>query len=220
MSADNLNDLAAFVAVATERNFTRAAAKLGLSQSALSQTIRSLEDRLGLRLLTRTTRSVAPTEAGDRLLRTIGPRLDEIHAELAALSDLRDRPSGTIRLAADEHAATMILWPALEGFLPRYPDITVELVIHNGLTDIVADRCDAGVRSGEIVDRDMIAVPIGPDMRMAVVGAPGYFAGHAIPTTPEALTRHRWADSSGRRNGMAEGGCDGGSTAFRSGSAG
>lgn len=191
MPADNLNDLAAFVAVAKERNFTRAAAKLGLSQSALSQTIRGLEDRLGLRLLTRTTRSVAPTEAGDRLLRTIGPRLDEIHAELAALSDLRNRPSGTVRLATDEHAATMVLWPALENFLPRYPDITVELVINNGLTDIVADRCDAGVRSGDIVDRDMIAVPIGPDMRMAVVGAPDYFADHAAPTTPEELTGHR-----------------------------
>ena len=173
-----------------ERSFTRAAAKLGMSQSALSHTIRALEERLGLRLLTRTTRSVAPTEAGERLLRTSGPRFDEIDAELAALSELRDKPAGTIRITAGEHAAETILWPALAKLLPRYPDIKVELIIDYGLTDIVAERYDAGVRLGEQVAKDMIAVRIGPDLRMAVVGSPAYFAARPKPKTPQDLTEH------------------------------
>jgi DNA-binding transcriptional LysR family regulator len=156
----------------------------------LSQTIRGLEARLGLRLLTRTTRSVAPTEAGERLLRTVGPRLDEIDAELAALGELRKKPVGTIRITADEHAADAVLWPALERLLPDYPDIRVEIAIDYGLTDIVAERYDAGVRLGGIVAKDMIAVPIGPEMRMAVVGAPFYFATRPRPRTPQDLTTH------------------------------
>jgi DNA-binding transcriptional LysR family regulator len=190
MPRTDLNDLLAFLAVAREQSFTRAAAQLGVSQSALSQTIRGLEARLGLRLLTRTTRSVAPTEAGERLLQTVGPRLDEIDAELAALSELREKPAGTIRITADEHAADAVLWPALERLLPDYPDIKVEIVIDYGLTDIVAERYDAGVRPGGIVAKDMIAVPIGPDMRMAVVGAPSYFAKRSRPRTPQDLTAH------------------------------
>jgi DNA-binding transcriptional LysR family regulator len=190
MARSNLNDVIAFLAVANEKNFTRAAAKLGVSQSALSHAIRGLEERLGLRLLTRTTRSVAATEAGERLVRTVGPRLEEVDAELAALSELRDKPSGTIRITAGEHAAEAILWPALAKFLPRYPAIKVELVIDYGLTDIVAERYDAGVRLGEQVARDMIAVRIGPDFRMAVVGAPSYFATRPKPKNPQDLTAH------------------------------
>jgi DNA-binding transcriptional LysR family regulator len=190
MPRQNVNDLLAFLAVAQERSFTRAAAKLGVSQSALSHTVRGLEERLGLRLLTRTTRSVAPTEAGERLLRGVGPRFDEIDAALAALSELREKPAGTIRITAGEHAADSILWPALVKLLPEYPDIKVELIIDYGLTDIVADRYDAGVRLGEQVARDMIAVRIGPDMRMAVVGAPSYFARRPRPKTPQDLTAH------------------------------
>ncbi len=190
MSGTDINDLTAFLAVARERSFTRAAARLSVSQSALSQTIRGLEARLGLRLLTRTTRSVAPTEAGERLLNTVGPHLDGIQAELAALSELRDKPAGTIRLTADEHAAQAILWPALAKFLPGYPEIKVEIVVDYGLTDIVAERYDAGVRLGGIVAKDMIAVPIGPDMRMAVVGSPSYFARQPQPRLPQDLTRH------------------------------
>jgi DNA-binding transcriptional LysR family regulator len=190
MPRTDLNDIVAFLAVARERSFTRAAAKLGVSQSALSQTLRVLEARLGLRLLTRTTRSVAPTEAGDRLLRAVGPRLEEIDAELAALSELRDRPSGTIRITAHDHAIRAILWPALEKLLPEYPDIKVEIVIDYGLTDIVAERYDAGIRSGEMVARDMIAVRIGPDLRSAVVGAASYFAKRPKPKTPQDLTTH------------------------------
>jgi DNA-binding transcriptional LysR family regulator len=190
MPAENLNDLMAFVTVAKERSFTRAAARLGLSQSALSHTLRGLEERLGLRLLTRTTRSVAPTEAGDRLLRVAGPRLDEIATEMAALSDLRDKPSGTIRITAHDHALRSVLWPALQKLLPDYPDIKVEIVIDYGLTDIVAERYDAGVRTGELVAKDMVAVRIGPDMRSAVVGTPSYFASRARPKTPQDLTAH------------------------------
>src|SRR5688572_24791060 len=175
MARENVNDLIAFLAVARERSFTRAAAQLGLSQSALSHTIRGLEERLGVRLLTRTTRSVAPTEAGERLLRTLGPAFDEIDSTLAALSEFRERPSGTIRITAGEHAADAILWPALERLLPDYPDIKVEIDVDNNLTDIVAGRYDAGVRLGEQVAKDMVAVRIGPDMRMAVVGSPTYF---------------------------------------------
>ena len=190
MMAQSLDDLAAFLSVARERNFTRAAAKLGVSQSALSQTIRGLEARLGLRLLMRTTRSVAPTEAGERLLETVGPRLDEIDAELSALSALREKPAGTIRINADERSAKSVLWPALEKFLPGYPDIKVEIVVDNALTDIVAGRYDAGVRLGELVAKDMIAVRIGPDLRMAVVGAPSYFARWPRPRTPQDLASH------------------------------
>jgi DNA-binding transcriptional LysR family regulator len=190
MPRADLNDIVAFLAVARERSFTRAAAQLGVSQSALSQTVRGLEARLGLRLLTRTTRSVAPTEAGERLLRAAGPRLEEIDAELAALSELRDKPSGNIRITAHDHAVRAVLWPALKKLLPDYPDIKVEIVIDYGLTDIVAERYDAGIRSGEMVAKDMIAVRIGPDMRMAVVGAPSYLAKRPKPKTPQDLTSH------------------------------
>ncbi|EJC73520.1 LysR family transcriptional regulator [Rhizobium hidalgonense] len=185
-----INDLIAFLAVARAQSFTKAAGRLGVSQSALSHTIRGLEERLGLRLLTRTTRSVSPTEAGQRLLLTIGPRLDEIETELAALSAFREKPAGTIRINAGEHAADAILWPALEKLLPDYPDIQVEIIVDYGLTDIVAERYDAGVRLGEQVAKDMIAVRIGPDMRMAVVGAPAYFEGRPKPQTPQDLTEH------------------------------
>jgi DNA-binding transcriptional LysR family regulator len=190
MARQRTDDLVAFLAVARERSFTRAAAQLGVSQSALSHTIRGLEERLGLPLLTRTTRSVAPTEAGERLVRTVGPRLEEIDTELAALTGLREKPAGTIRITTGEHSAEAILWPALAKLLPRYPDIKVELIVDYGLTDIVAERYDAGVRLGEQVAKDMIAVRIGPDFRMAVVGAPSYFAGRPRPKTPQDLTAH------------------------------
>ncbi|HWX51404.1 MAG TPA: LysR family transcriptional regulator [Roseomonas sp.] len=184
------NDLDAFLAVARERSFTRAAAKLGVSQSALSQTVRALEARLGLRLLTRTTRSVAPTEAGERLLRTLGPAFDQIDATLSALSEFREKPSGTIRITAGEHPVETILMPALERLLPDYPDIKIEVDVDNTLTDLVAGRYDAGIRFGEQVAKDMIAVRIGPDMRMAVVGAPSYFARRPRPKVPQDLTEH------------------------------
>lgn len=190
MSRTNVNDLAAFLAVAREGSFTKAAAKLGVSQSALSHTIRSLEERLGLRLLTRTTRSVAPTEAGERLLLTVGPRLDEIETEIAALSALRDKPAGNIRITTGEHATKTILWPALTKLLPHYPDIKVEVVVDAGLRDIVAERYDAGIRLGESLDKDMIALAISPELRMAVVGGPAYFASRPQPTTPQDLTGH------------------------------
>ena len=189
-STANVNDLIAFLAVARERSFTRAAAKLGVSQSALSHTIRSLEEKLGLRLLTRTTRSVAPTEAGERLLSTVGPRFEEIDAALAALTELRDKPAGSIRITAAEHSAKTILWPALARLLPDYPDINVEIVVDYRLTDIVAERFDAGVRLGEQVEKDMVAVRIGPDMRMAVVGAPSYYAKRKPPHSPRDLMGH------------------------------
>jgi DNA-binding transcriptional LysR family regulator len=190
MARENINDLIAFLAVAKQRSFTRAASQLGVSPSALSHTIRGLEERLGLRLLSRTTRSVAPTEAGARLLRTVGPRFEEIDAELAALSELRQRPAGTIRITAGEHPAQAVLWPALAKLLPDYPDIKVEVIVDYGLTDIVAERYDAGIRLGEQVAKDMIAVRIGPDFRMAVVGAPSYFARRPAPKTPQDLTGH------------------------------
>jgi DNA-binding transcriptional LysR family regulator len=186
----HINDLIAFLAVAKERSFTRAAARLGVSQSALSHTVRGLEERLGMRLLARTTRSVAPTEAGERLVRTVGPRFEEIDAELSALTELREKPAGTIRITTGEHAAEAILWPALARVLPRYPDIKAELMIDYGLTDIVTERCDAGVRLGEQVAKDMIAVRIGPDFRMAVVGAPSYFETKPRPKKPQDLTAH------------------------------
>jgi len=190
MARPNNNDLIAYIAVARERSFTRAAANLGVSTSALSHTIRGLEERLGVRLLSRTTRSVTPTEAGERLLRSIGPRFDEIDAEVAALSELREKPAGNIRISADEHAATSILWAALHKVLPHYPDISIEIVTENGLIDIVAERCDAGVRLGGVVAKDMIAVPIAPDMRMVAVAAPSYWAGRSKPWTPQELTAH------------------------------
>ena len=191
MARTNVNDLLAFLAVAKERSFTRAAAGLGVSPSALSHTIRGLETRLGLRLLTRTTRSVAPTEAGERLLRTVGPRFEEIDAELTALGELRDKPAGTIRITAGEHPAIAVLEPALARLLPEYRDINVEIAVDYGMTDIVADRYDAGVRLGEQVAKDMIAVRIGPDMRMAVVGSAAYLARMGVPRTPQELTGHR-----------------------------
>lgn len=190
MGDPTLNDLAAFLAVARERSFTRAAAKLGVSQSALSHTVRGLEDRLGLRLLTRTTRSVATTEAGEHLLRSIGPRIDGINQDLAALGEMREKPAGLVRLTAEENAARTVLWPAIERLLPDYPDVKVEVVIDYGLADIVAGRFDAGVRLGGIIAKDMIAVQIGPEMRMATVGAPSYFASRAVPVTPQDLTDH------------------------------
>lgn len=190
MKRGNINDLLAFLAIARERSFTRAAAQLGVSQSALSHTIRVLEARLGVRLLTRTTRSVSATQAGERLLQSVGPRFEEIEAELAALSELREKPAGTIRITASEHAANAILWPKLANFLPQYPDIQVEICVDNSLTNIVAERYDAGVRLGEQVAKDMIAVRIGPEMQMAVVGAPSYFAKRAPPKNPQELVRH------------------------------
>ena len=190
MQRGNLDDLLAFVAVAREKSFTRAAAKLGVSQSALSHTMRELEARLGVRLLTRTTRSVSPTEAGDRVLNTVGPRLEEIEAELGALGELRERPAGTIRITATEYAADEILLPKLVKLLRAYPEIKVEIAVDYGLTDIVAQRFDAGVRSGEQVAKDMIAVRIAPDMRIAVVGTPSYFKRHAEPKQPQDLVNH------------------------------
>jgi DNA-binding transcriptional LysR family regulator len=190
MDRDNASDLLAFLAVAREHSFTRAAAKLGMSQPALSQIVRALEERLGVRLLSRTTRSVAPTQAGERLLRTIAPRFDEMDAELAALSALRERPAGTIRITSTEYAADAVLMPAMKKILPKYPDIKVEVVLDYGLSNIVAQQYDAGIRPGALVAKDMIAVRVGPDMRMAVVGAPSYFAAHKKPRTPQELTEH------------------------------
>lgn len=190
MPQENFNDLVAFLAVAREQSFTKAAAKLGVSQSALSQTVRGLEARLGIRLLTRTTRSVSPTEAGERLLNTVGPRFEEIEAELGALSELKDRPSGTIRITAGEHPAISVVAPAIRKLAVDYPDINVEVIVDYGLTDIVAERYDAGIRLGEQVAKDMIAVKVSGDMRMAVVGAPAYFERHGRPETPQDLTGH------------------------------
>ena len=190
MNRQNINDLLAFLAVARERSFTRAAARLGLTQSALSHTVRALEERLGVQLLTRTTRSVATTEAGERLLHSVGSQFDDIEAALMALRNMRGKPAGTIRITATEHSARTLLCPALDAFLPKYPDIKVEVAVENQLTDIVAKRYDAGVRLGEQVAQDMIAVRIGPDMRMNVVATPAYFALHSPPRTPKDLTRH------------------------------
>lgn len=187
---DDLGDLRAFLTVAQERSFTRAAAKLGVSQPTLSYTVRQLEARLGVRLLARTTRSVAPTEAGERLLRTVGPLYEGIVAELSALGEFRDKPAGTIRITADEHAVDAILTPTLTRILPDYTDIKVEVTVDYGLTDIVAERFDAGIRLGEQVAKDMIAVPIGPEMRMIVVAAPSYFAERPKPKRPQDLLEH------------------------------
>lgn len=191
MLKDNFNDLLSFMVVARERSFTRAAAQLGVSQSALSHAMRNLEARLEVRLLTRTTRSVAPTEAGERLLMRLRPHLLEIEQELTALRDTRDRPAGNIRLTAGEHAMSAVLWPVLKPFMTQHPDIHVEVTVDNGLTDIVDGRFDAGVRLGEQVAKDMIAVRIAPDMRMAVVGSADYFERYGTPDTPEQLQHHR-----------------------------
>lgn len=190
MQRGHLDDLYAFLAVARERSFTKAAARLGVSQSALSHTLRALETRLGVRLLTRTTRSVAPTAAGERLVHTLGPRFEEIEAELAAVGELRRKPAGSLRITATEYVTEAILLPKLARLLRDYPDIKVEITADYGLTDIVAQRYDAGVRSGEQVGKDMIAVRIGPDMRMAVVGAPAYFRSRPEPKTPQDLLGH------------------------------
>lgn len=191
MPRRNLNDLLlAFVTVAREGSFTRAAALLGVTQSALSQAIRGLEERLRIRLLTRTTRSVAPTPAGERLMRAIGHRFDEIEAELDALTELRDKPSGTVRITCGDNVLHTILLPKLAPLLRAYPDVALEFDVNYGLRDIVADRFDAGVRFGHIIDKDMVAIPIGPPLRMAVVASPGYFAAHPVPRTPQALTAH------------------------------
>jgi DNA-binding transcriptional LysR family regulator len=191
MARENLNDIVAFLAVARERNFTKAAAKLGVSQSALSHTIRALETRLGLRLLTRTTRSVSPTEAGEGLLTAVGPHFEDIRAALDALGALRDKPSGNVRITAGLHVTETILWPKLQPMLRKYPDVNVEIIVDYGLANIVADRFDAGVRLGEQVAKDMVAVRIGPDFRFVVVGAPAYFHERAEPKTPQELTSHR-----------------------------
>ncbi len=188
MRKETLGDLISFLAVAQDRSFTKAAAKLGVSRSALSHTLRGLEARLGVRLLTRTTRSVSPTAAGERLLASVGHRIEEIESELESLSELRAKPAGTIRITTHEHALNTVLLPALTKFLPQYPDINVEVSIDYGLTDIVAQRFDAGIRSGGQVAKDMIAVRIGPDMRMAVVGSPSYFASRPVPKKPSDLT--------------------------------
>jgi DNA-binding transcriptional LysR family regulator len=190
MAGENLKDIVAFLAVARERNFTKAAAKLGVSQSALSHTIRALEARMGLRLLTRTTRSVSPTEAGERLLNSVGPHVEDINAELDALTALRDRPSGNVRITAGLHVTETILWPKLQPMLRKYPDVHVEITVDYGLANIVADRYDAGVRLGEQVAKDMVAVRIGPDFRFVVVAAPSYFENAEEPRTPQDLTRH------------------------------
>jgi len=190
MSHENLRDLNAFATVAEEGSFTRAAARIGVSQSALSQTIRALEERVGIRLLNRSTRSVAPTEAGERLLARVRPALREIDEGLAQLSELREKPAGTIRITADEFAVHHILWPAIERFLPDYPDIVIEIITDYGRTDIVSDRYDAGVRRGRLVSQDMIAVPISSDIHMAVVGAPSYLAKRPSPKSPQDLIGH------------------------------
>jgi DNA-binding transcriptional LysR family regulator len=191
MARRNLNDLLAFVTVAREGSFTRAAAVLGVTQSALSQVIRGLEERLEIRLLTRTTRSVAPTSAGERLVRAIGHRFDEIEAELDALTELRDKPAGTVRITCGDHVLQSILLPRLLPLLKAYPDISLEFDVSYGFRDIVADRFDAGVRMGDTIDKDMIALPIGPQLRMAVAASPAYFRKHPVPKTPKDLTAHR-----------------------------
>jgi DNA-binding transcriptional LysR family regulator len=190
MPRTDINDLLAFRAVARERSFTRAAAQIGVSPSALSHRLRTLEERLGVRLLTRTTRNVAPTEAGERLLASVGPHFDEIEAGLAALSELRDKPAGTIRITTSIHAAETILWPALAKLLLDYPDIKVEISVDAGFVDIVEGRFDAGIRLGETIAQDMVAVRIGPDLRMAAVASHSYFADRNPPRTPQELAGH------------------------------
>ena len=190
MPRENLNDILVFLAIAREKSFTRAAAKLGVSQSALSHTIRDLEARLGLRLLTRTTRSVSTTEAGEELFQAVAPRIEEIDASLAALSDFRDKPAGVIRITATDHPVETVIWPKLRKLLPSYPDIKVEVTVDYGLSNIVEERYDIGVRFGDQVAKDMIAVRISPDIPMAIVGAPSYFASRTPPKSPEDLLNH------------------------------
>jgi DNA-binding transcriptional LysR family regulator len=190
MEYENFNDLLAFVTVAREGSFTKAAKKMGVSQSALSHTIRGLETRLGIRLLTRTTRSVSPTEAGERLLNTAAPRFDEITQELTSLNELRDKPAGTIRITAAEHAANNVLWPKLSAIMHDYPDVKIDINVDYSMTNIVSQRFDAGVRLGDQVEKDMIAVRIGPDLRMALVATPEYFARRGKPRTPHDLQQH------------------------------
>ncbi len=191
MSRIDLDNLNVFLAIARERSFTRAAAQLGVSQSALSQTMRGLEERLGLRLLARTTRSVAPTEAGERLMRAIGPHLESVADALAAISRLRETPAGAVRISASEHAANSVLYPAVARLARDYPEIAIEVCVDNAFADIVAQRFDAGVRLGEQVEKDMVAVRVAPDMRMAIVATPAYFELYPAPQTPRDLTRHR-----------------------------
>ena len=190
MARDNINDILVFIAVARERSFTRAAAKLGMTQSALSHTVRALEERLGVRLLTRTTRSVSPTEAGERLMQNVAPRLEEIEAEIAAVSDLGDKPAGTIRITAIDHVIDTVLWPRLAPILPQYPDLHVEMSSDYRIVDIAAERYDIGVRHGDQVDKDMIAVRLTPDVQMMIVAAPAYFEWHAVPATAQELMKH------------------------------
>ncbi|MBB4509983.1 LysR substrate-binding domain-containing protein [Rhizobium leguminosarum] len=191
MERQNINDLIVFLVVARERSFTKAAAKFGVSQSALSHTLRQLEQRLGVRLLTRTTRSVSPTEAGERMLQSIGPLFDEIGSALDGLNILRDQPAGTVRLTAGDYQIQCYIWPKLRTFLQQYPDIRLELDVNYGLQDIVSEGYDAGVRFGEQIAKDMISVRIGPDVRFAVVAAESYFASRDIPTHPKDLMQHR-----------------------------
>ncbi|MBO0144629.1 LysR family transcriptional regulator [Agrobacterium sp. Ap1] len=191
MVSKSYNDLAVFVAVARAQSFTKAAVQLGVSQSALSQTVKNLETRLGLRLLARTSRNISATEAGERLLASVGSLFDDIDAELEALTHLRERPAGRIAITTSQHAADAVLWPVLTKFIADYPDVTVEVSVDSTLVDLVAERFDAGVRLGEQVEKDMIAVRIGPDLRMAVVGSPAYFASHGEPEVPEDLTQHK-----------------------------
>ncbi|TIM33212.1 MAG: LysR family transcriptional regulator, partial [Mesorhizobium sp.] len=193
MRRGDFSEWAVFIAVAEEGSFTRAAAKLGLSQSALSYAVRMLEHRIGVRLISRTTRSLSLTEAGERLLISLRPAFDHIDSEIAALTALRDKPAGTIRITTFRHAAQTVLWPVLSKLLQNYPDITVEVHVDEGLTDIVAERFDAGIRMGEQVQKDMVAVRISPDVRMAVVGSPSYFANRPAPQTPRDLSEHRCA---------------------------
>lgn len=190
MARDNLTDILAFLAVARERSFTRAAAKLGVSQSSLSHTVRDLEARLGVRLLTRTTRSVSPTEAGERLVQTVGPRLEEIEAEISAVSDFGDKPIGTIRITAIDHVIDSVLWPRLAKVLDRYPEVHVEMSSDYRMVDVAADRFDIGVRYGDQVQQDMVAVRLTPDIRMTIVGTPGYFETHPAPLTVQDLSQH------------------------------
>ncbi|MEG2898730.1 MAG: LysR family transcriptional regulator [Massilia sp.] len=190
MARDNINDILVFIAVARERSFTRAAAKLGMSQSALSHIVRGLEERLGVRLLTRTTRSVSPTEAGERLLQTVGPRLEEIDAEITAITDLGDKPAGTVRITAIDHVIDTVLWPRIAPLLPQYPELHIEISSDYRLVDIAAERFDIGVRHGDQVEKDMIAVRLTADVPMRIVGAPAYFARQPAPASLQDLMTH------------------------------
>ncbi|MBB4192656.1 DNA-binding transcriptional LysR family regulator [Rhizobium aethiopicum] len=201
MKREDLNDMLWFLAVAEERSFTKAAAKLGTSQSTISHTIKKLEARIGLRLLTRTTRSVSPTEAGERLIRSLAPRIEELESEIDQLMEIRDKPSGTVRITLSDHALESIVWPKLRNVLKHYPDIGLELNTDNGFRNIVEDRFDAGVRLGESVDKDMIAVRIGPDWRLVAVGSPDYFARRTAPEKPQDLVGHICINNRQSRSG-------------------